>query len=874
MKKSKLKPLCMAVVLGLPTTITLTASNSVYAELEEVVVTARARAESLQDVPATITAFTESQIENMGVERAEDFIYMTPGVLLVNTVEVGDSQLSIRGINGARDAETNFAFIVDGILYTNPSAFNREYPALSQIEVLKGPQGALYGRSAAAGAVIMSTKKPSDTAEGNVKVSSAEHGTYTAMGTIAGPLSDDVSGRITINHRTSNGFLKNVYLNDNVVNDYEETGISARLVFEASDTLSIDTKLRYSEVDAASIAFNAAFELPFFVGALDGLRVFGVNPEHASVDVNDFEWVYSPNVDPENKQETMEFSIKIDKELDIGTLTAWGLYSDQEQYFLADGTSAAFNFYSSKTSCQETALARSILMGDGTPMQQPAFNLAGFGDPNDDMDDPFFPPYSPSTCDGYQYQGRDQKDFSAQVSLTSSGDEALSWQVGAYYLYIDRTVGVAQLEDDGRVKLPASYVNDLTDALVLDDFTTDVYSIFGSVNYDMSDKLELSFALRYDREEREIDNQVPSPADGYLSTEINYCTDMAKFPNGCTLNGVVLNGTPLNPAFINLATGVVSATVDSRSETFDAIQPKISLTYDTSDTTTLFTSWGVGFKTGGFNNLGATETIELFFVNLDGLPVAPPDIYEEETSSAFEWGFRSTFADGSLQVNGAMFHTEVDDMQFFEFYPGPFGLLRVVEGIDEVTLKGFELGVSWQVFGSLRFDGGYSKIDGEIDKMIVRPYVAGNDVPNAADFTANMALTWEQELGGGLNLMARLEYAFQGDIFYHVIQGSDLDEPRSFDAIVGPEAGLEYEVPAVLQLGGLATSYGKTKVDGYGITNLRIRVGTDNWRVTAFARNLTDESYVAEVITAVEFGGSFLHPGNERTMGVELEYSF
>ena len=106
-------PLTAAVSAALSTSALLLPSTA-SAQLEEVVVTARARAESLQDVPATVTAFTEGQIQNMGVERAEDFIYMTPGVTFVNTVEVGDSSLSIRGINGARDAETNFAFIVDG----------------------------------------------------------------------------------------------------------------------------------------------------------------------------------------------------------------------------------------------------------------------------------------------------------------------------------------------------------------------------------------------------------------------------------------------------------------------------------------------------------------------------------------------------------------------------------------------------------------------------------------------------------------------------------------------------------------------------------------------------------------------------------------
>ena len=851
-------PLTAAVSAALSSAALLMPSVA-SAQLEEVVVTARARAESLQDVPATVTAFTEGQIANMGVERAEDFVYMTPGVTFVNTVEVGDSSLSIRGINGARDAETNFAFIVDGVLYTNPSAFNREYPDLTQIEVLKGPQGALYGRSAAAGAVIMSTRRPTQEFEGSVKVGGAEYGTYYGTATIAGSLGSDTAGRLTVTHRKTDGFLENVYLQDDVVNDYEETALSARIVMDPTDTLSIDTKLRYSSVSAASIAFNAAYEVPIFVGALEGLTGLGVDNTAASIDVNDFEFVYSPNVDPENEQDTLELSIKVDKQFDTGTLTAWALYSDQEQYFLADGTSGAFGFYDNLSHCQETAVARSLFGGDATPMQQPTFTLDGSAAAR------FLPPYSPTTCDGYQYQERNQRDISFQLQWTSDADQRLRWQAGMYFLNIDRRVGVAQLEDNGTGQLPRSFVNEYTDALVLDDFETTVLSGFGSISYDMTDRLELSVALRYDVEDREVTNAVPSPADGYVSTRIDYCGDF--FEGGCTLNGAPLGGTPWNPAFIDLETGAVSARVDKRSKEFDALQPKISLTYDLSENTTLFGSWGVGFKTGGFNNLGGTEIISLFLVNPDGLPVAPPEIYDEETSSSFEVGFRSTLLDGNLQLNAAAYHTEVDDMQFFEFYVGPFGLLRTVESIDEVTLQGFELGASWQMTDSLRVDAGYSTIDGEIDAMTVRPYVAGNDVPNAAEFTANLALTWDQNIGN-LNLLARLEYAYQGDISYHVVQGSDLDVPKSYDF-----EGLPYEVPAML-FGGIATSYSKTKVDGYGITNLRVGIGGENWRVTAFARNLFDEEYIAEVIMAPEFGCAFVTPGAYRTAGVEVQWDF
>jgi len=851
-------PITAAVSAALSTAALLMPSVA-SAQLEEVVVTARARAESLQDVPATVTAFTAGQIANMGVERAEDFIYMTPGVTFVNTVEVGDSSLSIRGINGARDAETNFAFIVDGVLYTNPSAFNREYPDLAQIEVLKGPQGALYGRSAAAGAVIMSTKRPTQEFEGSVKVGAAEYGTVYGTATIAGSLGSDTAGRLTLTHRATDGFLENVYLNDDVVNDYSETAMSARIVMDPTDTLSIDAKLRYSEVSAASIAFNAAYEVPIFVGALAGLTGFGVDNTAASIDVNDFEFVYSPNVDPENEQETVEFSVKVDKQFDSGTMTAWALYSDQDQYFLADGTSGAFGFYDNLSHCQESAAARSLFLGDNTPMQQPTFNLDGTAAGR------FLPPYSPTTCDGYQYQERNQRDISFQLQWTSNADQRLRWQAGMYFLNIDRRVGVAQLEDNGSGQLPRSFVNQFTDALVLDDFETTVLSGFGSINYDITDRMELSVALRYDVEDREVTNAVPSPADGYVSTRINYCG--AFFEGGCTLNGAPLGGTPWNPAFIDLETGAVSARVDKRSEEFDALQPKISLSYDLSDNTTLFGSWGVGFKTGGFNNLGGTEIISLFLVNPDGLPVAPPEIYDEETSSSFEVGFRSTLLDGNLQLNAAAFHTEVDDMQFFEFYVGPFGLLRTVESIDEVTIQGFEVGASWQMTDGLRVDAGYSTIDGEIDAMTVRPYVAGNDVPNAAEFTANLALTWDQNIGN-LNLMARIEYAYQGDISYHVVQGSDLDVPKSYDF-----EGLPYEVPAML-FGGIGTSFSKTKVDGYGITNLRVGISGERWRVTAFARNLFDEEYIAEVIMAPEFGGAFVTPGAYRTAGVEVQWDF
>src|SRR5215208_3984435 len=130
--------------------------------LEEIVVTARQREEKIEDVPVSITAFTSADIKSAGIERPQDFIALTPGVAQVQTAEAGDLQVNIRGINTGRDAETNFALVVDGVLQTNPNALNQELSGVTQIEILKGPQGALYGRNAVAGALIMTTRKPGD----------------------------------------------------------------------------------------------------------------------------------------------------------------------------------------------------------------------------------------------------------------------------------------------------------------------------------------------------------------------------------------------------------------------------------------------------------------------------------------------------------------------------------------------------------------------------------------------------------------------------------------------------------------------------------------------------------------------------------------
>jgi len=801
------------------------------AALEEVVVTARQRTEKLTDVPASITAFTEGTIERAGIERAEDFIGLTPGVSMVNTAETGDTSLSIRGINGARDAETNFGFIIDGILYTNPSAFNREYSDLKQIEVLKGPQGALYGRSASAGAVIVTTGSPSNETEGSIEASYGRYNTATVKAMVSGALKEDeLYGRVSVDYRDSDGQFTNGISGADSVDRFENYNVNARLLWEPSEDLSIDGKLRYGEVDAGAITFNAAFSLPPFVGFL--------GPD-ADIDVNEHDFVFTPNVAPLNEQETIEASLKVDYDMDWASITAWMLYSDQDQFFMADGTSGAFGFYNPQQTCIDSFAANA-----GALVQSPTFV-------GPDAASSLLPPYSPTTCDGYQYQERNQEDLSFEVRLTSSGDQQLRWNAGFYWLDIEREVGVAQGFDDGG-PITLGFTAPGVDALVNDRFDTKVYSVFGALNYDVTPEIEASFALRWDREERKVTNLVIPPSQR-TSTRIDYCTGL-NGGAGCTLNGAPLVGTPLNPAFItDFATGTVTDSIGDRSKNFSQIQPKISLTWDVTDTTTLFGSWGIGFKSGGFNNIGSNSTIQNFLVAGGASLVAPPDVYQKETTSAFEVGFKSEFADGKVNVSGAAFYTDIDDMQFFEFFVGPFGLLRVVENVDEAETWGFELGVAAQLTDRLTFNAGWSLIEGEIKRNDIRPYTQGNDIPNAPEYTFNTSAQYVAPAFEGVDFVGYINYSRLGKTWFHTVQ--------------------QDVVPATL-FGGPPADYKKTRRDAYGVINLRAGLEADNWKISGYIQNLLDEKYLAEVITAPEFGGSFVAPGTDRRYGIEIGYSF
>jgi len=554
--------------------------------------------------------------------------------------------------------------------------------------------------------------------------------------------------------------------------------------------------------------------------------------------VNDHNFQYSFNVPPINEQDSKNLSLKVDHTLESGKIiTAIMAYSDLNESLLSDGTSAAFGGYGGLPECAASVTAQTLALVNTAP---PGFLFAGPGDAPTAANS-LLTAYTPLTCDGYQYQERNQSDSSLELRIASADDAAIQWLAGVFYATIDREVAVAYGADLGAGYSQQPYVDaagkNPTDLLFWDNFDTTVASIFGQATIDLSDKVELSLEGRYDRENRDVNNKVPNAAS-------------------VSLYG---GGAPINPARTT-----VDEAIPNRSDTYSQFQPKIALRYDMSDSTKIYTSYGVGFRSGGFNSIGSQAVTDYWFNTGDPFGLGPVnadlqvrDQYDKEVTSAFEVGFKGNYLQGKLSVNGAVFQTDVKNNQFFEFFAGPFGLLRVVTNIDKLQLRGTEFDFTYRPIEAFKLYGGLGITQGEIKKNTHRPQTVGNEAPLSPTYTFNLGGQYKQFMTAGMEMVVRLDYSKVGETWFHTVQ--DDTQPAIWTTLLG--------FP-------VASDMSKTKRDAYQTLDLRVTLHADAWSLTGWGRNITDEDYLAEIIAAPEFGGSFIHDGVGRAYGIDATYRF
>ena len=213
----------------------------------------------------------------------------------------------------------------------------------------------------------------------------------------------------------------------------------------------------------------------------------------------------------------------------------------------------------------------------------------------------------------------------------------------------------------------------------------------------------------------------------------------------------------------------------------------------------------------------------------------------------------------------AGYYTRITDMQFFEFFVGTFGLLRVVSNIDSVDVKGAELNVTAKVVDGFKLFGSVNVTDSEIKKNTSRPYTVGNKSPYTADWTINVGGELSIPVHNDVRFTARADYRVTGPTWFHSVQ--DQTRPTLFSGLL-PISALA--LPAAVG----DARFNVARRDTFGVLNLRAGFQSDRYSLMFFAENLLDKKYIAEAIPAIEFGGSFISPGARRLLGVEAGVRF
>lgn len=736
--KQRLSEAVLAAVLAGSMTSPVVAQSSGEPgalELEEVIVTARRRDESLVEAPYAVTAFTAQVLQDANVQRMEDFIGLTPNVTLATSQGIGTSFLSIRGLTQVRNGESPVATVVDGVLQFSGIQFRQELFDLESVEVVKGPQGAIYGRNATGGAIIINTKRPTNEAEGYVTVGAGDGDEMLVEGSYGGALVEDqLYGQVSARYIDRDGYLDNITRNE-PADRFEDSVFRGRLIYEPSETLSFDLRANIARHKGRGIGFQyQAVNI-----ADDDITAIGFGTDTGPIDANNVLPIRDNNVDY-GERDMNDFALKIDWVTDVGTLISTTSYTDLEEWQDSD----QFPYTNARS----------------------APELFGF--------------------DGTQGGFFDIDAWSQEFRFRSTDDQRVRWEVGAYYLEWDRFVSLSTGVDTGAgiIRLerePTTDPNNPTTSFLADDNSNTAQAVFGSVSADLTEQVELSLAIRYDEEERVQD---VSPL---------------QFPAG-------------QPGARN-------------EETFDMVQPKVTLRYQPSDEHNLYATWGEGFRSGQFNQNGISEVAES--VGLVGIS----DVVDQEESESFEVGYKGQFMDDRLRVSAALFTTDVEGQHFFSFI-GAISA-QILTNIDEVSLQGGELEIQYLAAENLTLYAAAGYTDSEIDAYAVDPSAVGNKAPYIAEDTYNIGGQYEFPLGSSLNMFARVDYERRGEQYWDV-QNSTSRDPLDFLSI-----------------------------------RLGVNSADDKWSLIGQVQNALDEEFNSEWVSG---GFSAAAPGS--IWNVRLRYNF
>ena len=416
-----------------------------------IVVTGLRRSETLQDTPAAITAFGSQEIVNAGISKPADFINLTSNVNLVEVQNVGTSFVVIRGITQARNSEPSVAVVIDGVQQVNPSAFNQDLFDIQQIEVLKGPQGALYGRNAIGGAIIITTKQPTDELEGNLTFGIDNGFGWYAHGGLSGPISPGIKFRIAGLVKDTDGYIPNVFLGHDA-DPYKDYALRGNLLFNIGSGWDLDLR-----------------------GSIDRTRTRAFWYNIVS-DVNDVSLPVRVNNDGIDHRDMNNVSAKLSYAGDSFKATSITSYDTLKEILTGD----AFDFL---------------------PINESFCVLTPFCfDGNHDLN---------------QSQYLNVKAFSQELRFESPTSTPLFWMFGAYLISTDRFISTGNMLDLGQGVFPVFHTPSTNPANPQATFLSDqqnnfAWAGFANVGYQFSPLIRLDAGIRYDHDRRKNTTETPT----------------------------------------------------------------------------------------------------------------------------------------------------------------------------------------------------------------------------------------------------------------------------------------------------------------------------------------------------------------------------
>lgn len=427
------------------------AQNS-SAQIDEIVVTSQYRAQGLQEVPVAVTAFSETDIADAGITNTQDFIDLTPNVSLDDSFTYGNTFVSIRGVSQINNADSPVAIIVDGVPQNNQKQFKMQLVDIERIEVLKGPQGSLYGRNAIGGAINIVTKKPDGELDGFTQVTAGNGGLLNVSGAASGTIvKDTLAVRLAGTYLEQDGLIDNEFLNKEVDFVDEDYNVRANFLLTPSDGSTVDLRISKAEFDAG--------------GLYDAVTNSVVNPAYRSGDANTFFQPDSNNLG-RTIGETDEVTLKVDADLDGVKMTAIIGYTDLKEDYMGD-------------------------LDFSNPTALGGFQGV-FGEVR-------------------QAQNLDVKLLSQEIRFVSDNDSALQWVAGAFQIRTDRSLEtLGGCDDDpacaafleAAFGLPFTPPDDFVFVNRSEDNNNKAWAVFGQLDYELSDRLTAQLGLRYDKDRR------------------------------------------------------------------------------------------------------------------------------------------------------------------------------------------------------------------------------------------------------------------------------------------------------------------------------------------------------------------------------------